>query len=68
MNQHEKGMRLSRKVIDLQPKGRAPRMHHATPKGKRVVRRILRCWARYWELNGDIDLARTMRNDAKNLH
>jgi hypothetical protein len=67
MNGHDKGMRLSQKVLNLQPKGRAHHMRHATPKGKRLARRMLRCWARYWELSGSIDLARTMRNDAKNL-
>lgn len=58
MNQHLKGLKLANKVI-----GHA----RASTGNKRIVRRVLRCWARHWEVAGSIDLARQMRKDARKL-
>ncbi len=58
MTHHEKGMRLSSKALALQAN---------TPKVRRIARRMLRTWANGWESSDAIELARTMRKDARYL-
>jgi hypothetical protein len=58
MDYHKKGMRLSE---------RAREAGGNTPHTRRLVRRMLRLWARGWAQHGDIEHARVILRDVKNL-
>lgn len=58
MTHHDKGLRLADKAIAIGAN---------TPKGRRLVRRVLRVWAIYHDSRDSKELAAQMRKKAREL-